>query len=34
MTISAKDLLGLEFKQLLLRGLDNDNQLPDMTNAP
>ncbi|KAG2098871.1 hypothetical protein BD769DRAFT_1512210 [Suillus cothurnatus] len=29
-----QDLLGLEFKQLLLRGLDNDNQLPDMTNAP
>ncbi|KAG2039351.1 hypothetical protein BDR03DRAFT_998775 [Suillus americanus] len=28
-----QDLLGLEFKQLLLRGLDNDNQLPDTTNA-
>ncbi|KAG1807811.1 uncharacterized protein BJ212DRAFT_1485389 [Suillus subaureus] len=28
-----QDLLGPEFKQLLLRGLDNVNQLPDTTNA-
>ncbi|KAG1875676.1 hypothetical protein F4604DRAFT_1761481 [Suillus subluteus] len=28
-----QDLLSLEFKQLLIRGLNNDNQLPDTTNV-